>query len=87
MPAFVPSISVHLHKLLENCRLASHTLDREFCRVVKVTVCHEYEQGPQFEALTDFPAVLVIGVIGTKERIAFRACKVLYVILFAWSSA
>ena len=84
MPAFIPSIPVHFHKLLQDCRLASNTLDREFGRIVEMTIYHEFGDVHWFEvSLTDFPAMFVVRVIRPKEGITLRASKVLYVVFLA----
>lgn len=42
MPTFIPSISVHFHKLLQNRRLTPDTLDCKLGRVVKMAILHEF---------------------------------------------
>lgn len=38
VPTFVSAIPVHLHKLLQDCRLATNTLDSELGRIMEMAI-------------------------------------------------
>ena len=83
MPAFILAIPVHLHKLLQNGRLAPNTFYSEPGRVVVMAVCALATNLNHSGILTDFRAVLVIRVIRPKQHVALRTREMLNMVLVA----
>lgn len=67
MPVLILSIPEDFHELLQNGSLTAITALRKLCRVMVMTV--------------DFVVVLVVTVLGAKDRRAYRTCEVIYVVL------
>jgi hypothetical protein len=86
MPTLVSSIPVHLHKLLEYRRLASHALDCEPCRVVEMTICHPDQLAHRdgFLTPTNFPSMLIIGIIRSKQHVTLGTREMLDVVFVTY---